>query len=283
VLASGTRGERAFFDADAVRKKRAGDMTLSDLGRDAKMPWQIDGRKWHLVDRVAYNGKPCRWEGTALERIIDFLESAPSASEIPIGHIRPIRPISPIAKAAEVVDETSGATGGIISSRKSARIAELSKKLSGKITTGALLEQRQQKLPGKRLGVVDPDARLTTNWNERSVVEVIGPDVSRGWFLHALTGDEWLLTLKFRVPENTFQQKSLAASLKLKSVDEIREIEAYGRADRVRVKESDGPWQEVTITVHWLREIDTPAFWEFLNTAKYTYLAKTGRRRIVPR
>ena len=63
---------------------------------------------------------------------------------------------------------------------------------------------------------IDPAARLTTNWSERSVVEVIGPDASRGWFLHALTGDEWLLTLKFRVPENTFQQKSLAAALKLK-------------------------------------------------------------------
>jgi excinuclease ABC subunit A len=126
---------------------------------------------------------------------------------------------------------------------------------------------------------IDPAARLTTNWAERSVVEVIGPDASRGWFLHALTGDEWLLTLKFRVPENSFQQKSLAAALKLKPVDEIREIEAYGRADRVRVKDSGGAWQEVTLSVHRLREIDTPAFWEFLEQAKRVYLLKAGRRR----
>lgn len=131
--------------------------------------------------------------------------------------------------------------------------------------------------------LLDPAARLTTNWEERSVVEVIGPDVSRGWFLHAMTGDEWLLTLKFRVPENTFQQKSLASALDLKSVDDIREIEAYGRADRVRVKEAGSSWQEVTITVHWLREIDSPAFWDFLDGAKRAYLLKAGRRRKLAR
>ena len=129
----------------------------------------------------------------------------------------------------------------------------------------------------------NPSARLAANWSERSVVEVVGPDASRGWFLHALTGDEWLLTLKFRVPENTFQQKSLADALKLKPVDDIREIEAYGRADRVRVKAVSSAWQEVTISVHWLREIDTSAFWEFLDQAKRSFLAKASRRRKLPR
>ena len=98
-----------------------------------------------------------------------------------------------------------------------------------------------------------------------------------------MTGDEWLLTLKFRVPENTFQQKSLAAALQLKPVDDIREIEAYGRADRVRVKEAGGSWQEITITVHWLREIDSPAFWNFLDQAKQAYLLKAGRPRKLAR
>ena len=148
--------------------------------------------------------------------------------------------------------------------------------------TAANLEQDQ--LARGDFATIDSNARLTTNWEERSVVEVIGPDASRGWFLHALTGDEWLLTLKFRVPEGTFQQKSLVASLKLKPVDDIREIEAYGRGERVRVKEETmGPWQEVVITVHWLREIDTPEFWEFLGQAKAAYLMKAKRRRVVSR
>jgi excinuclease ABC subunit A len=159
---------------------------------------------------------------------------------------------------------------------------KLTGKLAGKLMTAAKLEQDQ--LARGDFATIDPLARLTTNWEERSVVEVIGPDTSRGWFLHALTGDEWLLTLKFRVPDGTFQQKLLAAALKLKPVDDIREIEAYGRGERVRLKEETmGPWQEVVITVHWLREIDTPEFWEFLGTAKKAYLTKAGRRRIVPR
>ena len=260
ILQSGARSERAFFDADAVRKKKAGDVTLGEIGRDAKMPWQIDGRKWHLVERVAHNSKPCRWEGAALERVIDFLEAEFKAEEVSV-----IQPAEPSKK----------------SKLPAALIGKLAGKLSGRVTTGAKLEQEQQTRGGGL--AIDPAARLTTNWSERSVVEVIGPDTSRGWFLHALTGDEWLLTLKFRVPENTFQQKSLAAALKLKPVDDIREIEVYGRADRVRVKEDDGPWQEVTLSVHWLREIDTPAFWEFLDQAKRAYLLKAGRRRKVSR
>ena len=252
ILATGKRGERAVFDADAVRKKKTGDVTLGELGRDAKMPWQVNGRRWHLVDRVALNSKPCRWESAALERVIDFLEVAPE--EIAS---------SKVAKAP------------------APKLASLPKQLRGKITTGAALKQQQDERGPAAL--LDPAARLTTNWEERSVVEVIGPDVSRGWFLHAMTGDEWLLTLKFRVPENTFQQKSLASALKLKSVDDIREIEAYGRADRVRVKEAGSSWQEVTITVHWLREIDSPAFWDFLDGAKRAYLLKAGRRRKLAR
>jgi excinuclease ABC subunit A len=260
VLASGTRSERSFFDADAVRKKKAGDVTLGELGRDAKMPWQIDGRKWHLVDRIAHNSKPCRWEGAALEQVIDFLEAELKAEEALVP--QPEKPAKKNPASARL-------------------IGKLSSKLGGLVTTGAKLEQEQQARGGRM--AIDPAARLTTNWSERSVVEVIGPDASRGWFLHALTGDEWLLTLKFRVPENTFQQKSLAAALKLKPVDEIREIEAYGRADRVRVKEDGGAWQEVTLSVHWLREIDIPAFWDFLDRAKRAYLLKAGRRRKVSR
>jgi len=252
ILATGTRGERAVFDADGVRKKRAGDVTLAELGRDAKMPWQVNGRKWHLVERVALNNKPCRWESAALERVIEFLESVPEAT--------------PARKVATAPDS---------------KLAFLPSKLRGKVTTGAALKLQQDDRGPAAL--LDPNARLSTIWEERSVVEVVGPDASRGWFLHAMTGDEWLLTLKFRVPENTFQQKSLVAALQLKPVDDIREIEAYGRADRVRVKDASGSWQEVTITVHRLREIDSPAFWKFLDDAKRAFLVKAARKRKLPR
>jgi len=35
----------------------------------------------------------------------------------------------------------------------------------------------------------------------------------------------------------------------------------------VRVKNRKPPWQEVALGAHWLREIDTPEFWDFLERA----------------
>jgi excinuclease ABC subunit A len=75
VLAHGKRAERDVFDAKAVAKKQKGDVDLAQVGRGAKMPWQIDGRKWHLSDRLAHNGKPCRWDGAALASVVDRIEA----------------------------------------------------------------------------------------------------------------------------------------------------------------------------------------------------------------
>ncbi len=195
VLADAVRREREVFDAGEARRKRAGDIDLRQVGRDAKMPWQTDGRRWHTVERVGHNGQPCRWEGAALAAVVDAIE---------------------------------------------------------------------------RIGGFQ-----TVNWNDRSVVEIKGAADAAGWFLHALTGDEWLLTLKFRTPRNTFSQERLATELQLKALDDLDELPIYGRSDRVRVKNLKGPWQEVAITVHWLRDAAGPAFDRFLAQAAKAYLGRT--------
>jgi excinuclease ABC subunit A len=195
LLAGGTRAALEVFDAQEAARKKSGDLDLRQVGREARMPWQVDGRKWHVVDRVSHTGKPCRWEGQALALVIDRLEG--------------VEGFAPI------------------------------------------------------------------NWNDRSVVEATAAGSAETWFLHALTGDEWLLTLRFRVGRNTFQEESLAAELDLKSLDDLDELPIYGRSERVRVKNLKGPWQEVTITVHWLREIDTPAFQRFLAKAIASYVSRT--------
>ncbi len=43
------------------------------------MPWEIDGRRWHTVDRVGRNGKPCRWDGRILAEVIDRIQEQLSA------------------------------------------------------------------------------------------------------------------------------------------------------------------------------------------------------------
>ncbi len=195
LLEQGRRETIEIFDARGAAKKRTGDLDLRKLGAEARMPWQVDGRCWHTVERISHNGRVCRWEGTALELVIDALD----------------------------------ADGGF----------------------------------------------APVNWNDRSVVELTGAGAPTTWFLHALTGDEWILTLKFRVGRNTFVGDKLAGELALKSLDDLDELPVYGRGERVRVKNLKGPWQEVTITVHWLREIDTPAFRTFLARAVKSYLART--------
>jgi excinuclease ABC subunit A len=197
VLADGGRGERETFDAEAVRKKKAGDLDPTKIGADAKMPWEVDGRKWHTIDGLANNGKPRRWKGAILERIIDELESTNKFSP--------------------------------------------------------------------------------TNWSERSTVEVAAKAKGVGWFLHCYTGDEWLLTLKFRVPKRTFAEATLVAELGLKDVNDLDEIPVYNRQPRVRIRPSaNGPFEDVTISIVNISETDTEAFRRFFDTAVQSFIDRTN-------
>jgi len=202
VLKSGQRATRDIFNVKAVTEKRDGDLDFRKIGRDTRMPWEQDGRRWHTSDRIAHNGQPARWNGTVLARILDRLE--------------------------------------------------------------------------------DSNDFLPPDFNHRSVVEITGPVKKDGWFFHALTGDQWLVTLKFRVRRNTFRQDELAPQLNLKPLDDIDELPIYGRGSRVRVKNIKGPWQEVTLKVHWLSEIDTPEFEAFLATARGAFLEQTTRSQQNP-
>ena len=197
VLSEGGRGERETFDAEAARKKQSGDLDPSKIGADAKMPWEVDGKKWHTVDGLANNGKPRRWKGEILARIIDKLDATNDFGP--------------------------------------------------------------------------------TNWNERSTVEVVAKQKSIGWFLHAYTGDEWLLTLKFRVPKRTFTQETLMSELGLKDVNDIDELPVYNRQPRVRVRPStNGPFEDVTISIVEPDETVNPAFERFFTRAVESFVQRAN-------
>jgi excinuclease ABC subunit A len=249
VLSSGTRGERAAFDAQAEGKKRPGDLTLADVGKEAKMPWEVDGRHWHLQGRIAHSGKSCRWEGAALERIVEFLE------------------------AGEVTANAREQTRAKGRRKKAARKGRPAKRAAIMRGSDLLIDGSTQALSPQlsALGPAPSALRLKTIWNDPSTVEVTGEDQRLGWFLHALTRDEWLLKLNFRVEKKRFDAADLAARLALKSIDDIDEIPVYGRSERVRVKNKPAGFQDITISVHWLKEIDTPEFWQFLSEARESY------------
>ncbi len=201
ILAAGPHEPRKLFDFAAAEAEQQGDRDISEVGKDARMPWEIDGRHWHTVARVGRNGKPCRWEGRVLAEVIDRIQDN---SNLP----------SPSGRGA----------GG----------------------EGLFSE---------------------TDWNTRSVVEIRANKKSDGWFFHAITGEEWLLKMKFRTARNTFSRDELVRRLDLKPLNDMPELPLYGTEPRVKVRALSGPWQEVEVRVHGHGEIDRPEFWQFVDQA----------------
>jgi excinuclease ABC subunit A len=112
------------------------------------------------------------------------------------------------------------------------------------------------------------------NWANRSIVEVTGDVKSRGWFMHAITAETWLLKLKFRFPRRNFSKAELESLLQLKTLNQLEDVQAYGNEARIRAKAS-GPWMELEIRPHTLEEIDLAKFWNWLTQASYAFLGKT--------
>ncbi|TWT47432.1 excinuclease ABC subunit UvrA [Botrimarina hoheduenensis] len=140
---------------------------------------------------------------------------------------------------------------------------------------GKVLDQVERRI--QQLGDFAP-----TNWKHRSVVEITGHKKADGWFLHAITGERWLVKLKFRTAKRTFNRDDLAVALDLKPLNDLEEIEAYGAGPRVKCKNLRGPWQEVQLAVHTWKELDTPAFSQFLEKAVAGFERFVGREEKKP-
>jgi excinuclease ABC subunit A len=202
VLEAGPHQKRALYDPHAAEAERPDDIPLEAVGKDAAMPWETDGRRWHTAERVTTDGKPVRWEGHILDWIDDQVHE--------LGTFR------------------------------------------------------------------------DTDWGQRSAVEIAAPNKSHGWFLHAMTGEEWLLRLVFRVGRNAFKGPELVKRLGIKPLNDTPGLEVYGSDERVWVTNHKGPWQSVTVKVHRLSEVDTPAFRAFLAEAVASFQAAVKRLQTKP-
>ncbi len=122
-----------------------------------------------------------------------------------------------------------------------------------------------------------------TDWSQRTVVEIAGRNRSQGWFLHSMTGQEWLLRLVFRVAKNTFPATTIAQRFGIPPLNETPGLEIYGQEERVWVtNHKKSPWQSVTLQVYTLAEIDTPSFLEFLKEAVASFNANVKRMQLKP-
>jgi excinuclease ABC subunit A len=82
VLAAGPHAERPKYDPRAAAAEREGDMALEAVGKDARMPWETDGRRWHTQDRLTTEGKPARWEGAILDWLDERIHELGDFSDI---------------------------------------------------------------------------------------------------------------------------------------------------------------------------------------------------------
>ncbi len=168
---------------------------------DIKTPWETDGVKWHTEERIAQNGRHCRWDGAILLHTVEYIDSK--------------------------------------------------------------------------------DILAAPDWNDRTTVSVALPKVPAVWFFRAITNEEWLLKLKFQVPKGTFTQEELDKQLDLKPLNDMPELPLYGAHTRVRVETAHDPrFQEIELKVHYLKEINRPEFWSFIDKAIEAFNSEFGIRNL---
>lgn len=117
-----------------------------------------------------------------------------------------------------------------------------------------------------------------TDWSNRTIVEITAPKKSLGWFFHAHTGHAWVLTLKFRVPRQTFKTQTLLEQFPWPTLNELHDVPVYSSEPRIRCQQIQGPWQEVKFKVCSLDEVKSEAFENFLQKAVEAFLGLTEKR-----
>ena len=86
VLEAAPHVERTRFDPQAALRARVGDMDIAAVGKEAKLPWEENGPKWHIHDRVTTTGKPIKWEGNAVEWVVEQVQTLGTFSETNWNH-----------------------------------------------------------------------------------------------------------------------------------------------------------------------------------------------------
>ena len=129
--------------------------------------------------------------------------------------------------------------------------------------------------------IVDKIHRLgnfaATDWAQKAIVRIHGDRPGAPVFFTAITGGEWVMTLKFRMPTGAMSLDSVASLLKLRPFHEISPP-VLSDCDRVAISHFIDGYQEIIITVS-RDDLNTPVFETFLARAVAAYqkgLDKSG-------
>ena len=86
VLKEAKAGTIEVFDVEEVARKRADDVSVDQLGKAAKLPWEVDGQRWHTQECLSHDGQRCRWDGEALQFVVDFFAADERLSPVNWNH-----------------------------------------------------------------------------------------------------------------------------------------------------------------------------------------------------
>ncbi|MBI4719106.1 MAG: excinuclease ABC subunit UvrA [Planctomycetes bacterium] len=75
VLTAGPRAARAVYRAEERRTLERALTGRIDISAEVQMPWQRDGKAWHTVDHVDFQGAPTQWDPKVLSWLVDTIES----------------------------------------------------------------------------------------------------------------------------------------------------------------------------------------------------------------
>ncbi len=73
TLANSRESERETFDFEAHRKSIYQVDKEAELTTTTAMPWESNGRQWHLEDRLTKKGEHPMWDGAVLARVVDHV------------------------------------------------------------------------------------------------------------------------------------------------------------------------------------------------------------------
>jgi excinuclease ABC subunit A len=102
-------------------------------------------------------------------------------------------------------------------------------------------------------------------WAQRSSVTIYTHDYRLAPFLTVATTSEWVATLSFRLPRAVFKLGELSSQLGLTPFAEAVPVVPCDQ-DRLRIRKA-GRGQEISITVHAARDLQTDGFERFLQSA----------------
>jgi len=85
LLAEGPLLERSVHLPAGQPETQQEELEIKDVGKDARMPWELNGRRWHTEQRVDRSGGAVKWDGQVLAAVIDRIQQLGKFSETDYG------------------------------------------------------------------------------------------------------------------------------------------------------------------------------------------------------